>query len=104
MSKPAYLQVAQCYKQLNASVGRFGTSTLLADTAALKSGTGGDDSVFTSVEARLKGLLKARDRLATEMKDALHDAAFNNVAISRGAATSKTARCNAILDRADRLQ
>src|SRR5437588_2666774 len=31
--------LAVCYKQLNASVGRFGHAVLVGDTAALKSGT-----------------------------------------------------------------
>jgi hypothetical protein len=103
LSDPGYLQVARCYKQLNASVGEFATSTLLADTAALKSGTGGDDHVFTSVQARLNSLLQDRDRLATEMKVALHDAAFAGTTMPHGNVTSQTARCQAILDRAARL-
>ena len=103
ISDPAFVQVAQCYKQLNASVGQFGTSTLVADTAALQSGSNGNDHTFTSVEARLRSLLKDRDRLATEMKSSLHDAAFAGTAISHGTATSQTARCNAILNRADHL-
>jgi hypothetical protein len=32
-----YTDLAECYKQLNASVGEFGTNTLIANTAALKS-------------------------------------------------------------------
>jgi hypothetical protein len=33
------IQLAQLYKQLNSSVGQFGTDTLIADTAAIRSGT-----------------------------------------------------------------
>ena len=33
-----FQKLAVCYKQLNSSVGEFGTDVLLAETAALKSG------------------------------------------------------------------
>jgi hypothetical protein len=36
------IQLAQLYKQLNSSVGQFGTDTLVADTAAIRSGTAAD--------------------------------------------------------------
>src|SRR5262249_43159051 len=68
MSDSNYLQVARCYKQINASVGQFATSTLLADTAALASGSPTDDHLFISTQAHLSALLKDRDRLAGEMK------------------------------------
>jgi hypothetical protein len=104
MGGPAYVQLAQCYKQLNASVGRFGTSTLLADTAALKSGGGHDDLHFFLTELGLQGLLKQRDQLATQMKGTLHDAAFANVPIGFGTAVSESVRCNTLLNLADHLQ
>ena len=34
-----FQRLAVCYKQLNSSVGEFGTDVLLADTAAMKSGS-----------------------------------------------------------------
>ena len=40
-----------CYKQLNASVGQFGTATLVASTAALASGSGSDDTKYTTIDA-----------------------------------------------------
>ena len=43
-----FLALAQCYKQLNSSVGQFGTDVLVADTAALKSGSSTDDSAYQS--------------------------------------------------------
>ena len=41
-----FQQLAVCYKQLNSSVGEFGTDMLLADTAAMKSGSAQDDSTY----------------------------------------------------------
>jgi hypothetical protein len=103
LSQPRYLQLAQCYKQLNAGVGTFATSTLLADTAALKSGSTISDDTFVSTQARLRNLLKQRDTLATEMKTRLNRAAFDGAAIPHSVAVSQLARCDAILAKADRL-
>ena len=44
--------MGECYKQLNSSVGEFGTSTLQASTRALES-TSPDDRVYTNTEAVL---------------------------------------------------
>jgi hypothetical protein len=69
-----------CYKQLNSSVGQFGAYTLIASTNAVKSDTSGD-ARFTSVNAKLFALEKARDALAGQIKDELNDAAFWNVPV-----------------------
>ena len=37
--QPKFQRLALCYKQLNSSVGQFGTDLILADTAALKTGS-----------------------------------------------------------------
>jgi hypothetical protein len=95
-----YTDLAECYKQLNASVGEFGTNTLIADTAALKSG-GGGDGVFKSTQKKLSKLLSQRDPLATELKNALFAAAFDDVALPGSG--SQLGRCGAMLDRAEEL-
>ena len=59
------------YKQLNASVAAFGTDTLVADTAALASGSAGHDARFAAVEARLARLADQRERLATRIAQTL---------------------------------
>jgi len=64
-----------CYKQLNASVGTFGTDTLIAETAALHSGSASDDSSYAATETRLGKLADARDELAQRMKESLSRAA-----------------------------
>jgi hypothetical protein len=102
IADPNYVPLAQCYKQLNASVGRFGTSTLIADTAALKSGSSVNDSQFTSVEGQLATLLSQRDTLATTMKNELTAAAFSNTPLP-GSAASDTQSCNELLTAADTL-
>src|SRR5207244_9209152 len=56
--------LAQVYEQLDSPVGQFGRATLVLSTAALESGTAGDDSVFTADTARLQQLGRDRDALA----------------------------------------
>jgi hypothetical protein len=103
MTSPTFLQVARCYKQINASVGEFATSTLIADTAALRSGSSADDHQFIATQAKLGALLKNRDVLAGEMKAALHDTSFVNTVIPQGTGTALAARCAALLHQADQM-
>lgn len=73
-----YERLAVCYKQLDASVGVFGTDLILADTAALKTGSSSDDSTYDSVLGEIKSLGAARDALATKIKGDLFAAEFDN--------------------------
>ena len=50
-----------CYKQLNGSVGQFGTSTLVASTAALASGSNSDDTKYADIDGKLSTLGSQRD-------------------------------------------
>jgi hypothetical protein len=95
-----YTDLAACYKQLNAGVGEFATNTLIADTAALKSG-GGGDGFFKSTQTKLSKLLAQRDALATELKNGLFAAAFEDAALP--GSTSQIDRCQSLLDRAEEL-
>ena len=79
------------------------TSTLIADTAALQSGTTGNDGLFTSTEARLQSLLHDRDALATQMKDTLTAAAFSNRPIPFFEGAIEIGRCTTLLARAGLL-
>jgi hypothetical protein len=74
---PAVAKLAACYKQLNSSVGAFGAYTLIASTNAVNS-TSTNDKTYTSVNAKLLSLEKARDALAGTIKDELTGAAFDN--------------------------
>ena len=97
----SFQPLAACYKQLNSSVGRFGTDILTADTAALKTGTAADDSTYQGVESKITALGKQRDDLAAKIKQDLFAAEFDATAIPRG--NSDLARCQAILHQADEL-
>jgi hypothetical protein len=66
-----------CYKQLNSSVGQFGTFTLQAATKAIESTSTGDVT-YTRVDQALRLLDVARDRLAGVIKGELEAAAFGD--------------------------
>jgi hypothetical protein len=98
--QPKYQQLAVCYKQLNSSVGQFGTDLIVADTAALKTGSSGDDSTYESTLGDIKTLGAARDALATKIKNDLFNAGFDNTPIP-GANDLKD--CEGILAQANAL-
>jgi hypothetical protein len=60
------LALGAAYKQLNASVGEFGTNTLVASTKAITS-SDPDDARYTSTTAALAALGQARDALAGQI-------------------------------------
>ena len=76
--QPKFDELAKCYKQLNASVGQFGTDVLVADTKALKTGSSTSDTTYTRFGSELKLLGTARDAVATKIKNDLFDAEFDN--------------------------
>ena len=90
-----------CYKQLNSSVGQFGTDVLVADTAALKTGSSSDDSAYKGFAADINSLGAKRDKLATTIKEDLYNAAFNNTPIPSG--NSDSAHCKNLIKAADKL-
>ncbi len=63
--------LAALYRQLNSSVGTFATLTLIADSAALVSGSAHNDSEYTRVEHALTRLADARDALVAQLKPIL---------------------------------
>jgi hypothetical protein len=79
-----FVPLAGCYKQLNSSVGTFGTDTLAADTHALETSSSGDHR-YTSFLKRLAALGNERDRLAISIKGELSNAEFNGVALPKEA-------------------
>jgi hypothetical protein len=93
--------LAVCYKQLNSSVGQFGTDLIVADTRALKTGSSTNDSTYQSVNSSIVWLGVFRDLLATEIKNQLAGAEFDNVPLFQGA--SDLAGCHAILAAANAL-
>ena len=93
-------QLGACYKQLNSSVGQFGAYTLIASTNAVESNAPGD-AVFSTVNARLLSLEKARDALAGQIKGELNDAAFSGVPVHD--AQRQVFACQGIIDAARQL-
>src|SRR5215470_2238138 len=60
LSGPAVAQLGACYKQLNSSVGQFGTDTLIASTTGIESNSAGD-TTYQHIEHRLSQLDNSRD-------------------------------------------
>ena len=96
-----YQSLAECYKQLNSSVGTFGTDMLLADTAALKTGSASGDGTYQAVSGQIAKLGAERDQLATEIKQDLWSTAFAGGSIPKG--NSTVAHCQNVLRQADSL-
>jgi hypothetical protein len=94
--------LAVAYQQINSSVGQFATDTMLADSAALASGSTSNDSAYRSEQARLRHLADNRDKLAGEIKAVLTRAAEGH-SPSHGTVTSEIARANALLKQAHQL-
>jgi hypothetical protein len=92
--------LAACYKQLNSSVGEFGTATLVADTAAIESSSSGDNT-YLSVVAQLRPLEVQRDQLASRIKDDLYADEFGGVSIQDSHALAQS--CQALIDQAQAL-
>jgi hypothetical protein len=73
-------ELGACYKQLNSSVGQFGTFTLQAATNAIESTSPGD-ATYLNTDQALRALDVARDRLAGVIKGELEAAAFGDQAV-----------------------
>jgi hypothetical protein len=93
------VQLAAAYQQLNSAVGQFATDTLMADTAALASGSSSNDSTFAWEQRVLSWLVGARDRVATQMKVALAGAAEGRQ-LPHGTVISLTVRARLLLSAA----
>jgi pyruvate/2-oxoglutarate dehydrogenase complex dihydrolipoamide acyltransferase (E2) component len=83
-------------------VGAFATYTLLADSAALASGSATNDRQYREEQRTLLHLASARDKLAAEMKIVLAQATHGSRP-SHGRVTSELARGRALLHQAAEL-
>lgn len=81
---------AALYQQLNSSVGAFATDTLIADSAALASGSIGTDTAYQREQRALTHLASMRDSLADLMKTQLAAAAVGHTPDSRTMAFEET--------------
>jgi hypothetical protein len=77
---PGVTRLGECYKQLNSSVGKFGTDTLIAATRGIESSSPGD-ATYRHVDQALRALDFVRDRLALRIKGELEAAAFGDVPV-----------------------
>jgi hypothetical protein len=107
LSKPAstlrsdtVAALGECYKQLNSSVGEFGTATLQASTQAIESTSPGDRN-YLGTEHTLTLFDYARDALAGKIKDDLGAAEFDGDRVH--GAHGMLIRCRVLIDRAERL-
>jgi hypothetical protein len=100
LAAPGVTQLGECYKQLNSSVGEFGTDTLQAATAATESTTPGDHE-YKQTDTILAGLEFVRDQLAGRIKGELEAAAFQNTPVNQPQA--QTIGCTLIIDAAAQL-
>ena len=103
LASPWVTQLGQCYKQINSSVGEFGTDTLMADTKAIASGTnspGGDTEYSQTVQA-LTTLEQTRDQVAGQIKQSLNGAEFGGPAVNNP--KGQLDSCNAVLAQAQAL-
>ncbi|HYB86823.1 MAG TPA: hypothetical protein VEC76_08235 [Streptosporangiaceae bacterium] len=100
LAAPGVTALGACYKQLNSSVGEFGTATLQAATAGIES-SGPGDATYLHTDQALAALERARDRLAGQIKGELEGAAFAGTPI-HGAAGQALA-CRALIGSAEHL-
>ena len=100
LSAPGVTALGACYKQLNSSVGQFGTATLQAATSAIESNSPGDQTYLTA-DQKLASLVANRDSLAGSIKMKLNNAAFSNIPV-HGAGGMLNA-CQAQIASAERM-
>jgi hypothetical protein len=100
LADPTVEALGQCYKQLNSSVGTFGTSTLIASTRALES-TSPNDRVYANTERGLALLDQLRDKAAGEIKASLESAEFSGGSVR--APQGQLAVCNTLIAAAEAL-
>jgi len=100
--EPAVFASARFIHAADFIVGRLtGRYDVTDHTNALKSGGGDGDGLFKSTQTRLRKLLAQRDALATQIKNGLFEAAFENTALAGPG--SQLARCQALRERAGEL-
>jgi hypothetical protein len=76
-SLPAYIRLAQAYKQINATKGPVGVKSLAAANRAITS----DDATYAKFLTQIGAITNERDALASQMIALLNGAAFENKSI-----------------------
>jgi hypothetical protein len=94
LSAGGVASLGDCYKQLNSSVGTFGTATLKFATEGIESSSPGD-AQYLATDQTLATLDQNRDQLAGVIKQDLENAAFGNTQISK--VGSLTGACQSLI-------
>jgi hypothetical protein len=92
--------LGECYKQLNSSVGKFGTATVQFATKGIESNTPGDKK-YLATDNILRKLDIGRDLLAGVIKQDLNNAAFENTRVNHVSAL--TGACEGLVSAAQHL-
>jgi hypothetical protein len=100
LRSPGIAALGACYKQLNSSVGIFGTDTLKAATSAIEGSSPGD-ATYLQTDQALRKLDVARDALAGQIKGELEAAAFSDVPLHH--AVGQILGCELLLHQAHHL-
>jgi hypothetical protein len=100
LSPGVVTSLGNCYKQLNSSVGTFGTATLKFATQGIESTSPGD-STYLATDQALAALNQSRDQLAGMIKQGLENAAFQNTPIPN--AGQLNGACNSLIGTAKDL-
>ncbi|HEX9331116.1 MAG TPA: hypothetical protein VF896_04445, partial [Anaerolineales bacterium] len=98
----SFVQLAQIYKQLDASFGSFAMDTLKASTKALASNDAGD-ATYTSIEGQIDSLTSQRNALAAQIISLLNGAEFNGQAFSDAQAQALISQAQSLLNQAHAL-
>jgi hypothetical protein len=93
-------RLGDVYEQVNAPFGQFGTDTLTASTAALKST---DPSTYNAIEDQISSLTSQRDALVAQIRSALNAAAFDGQALNEQQAKDWIAQAQSLIDQAAAL-
>lgn len=98
----SFVQLANIYKQLDASFGSFAMDTLKASTKALASNDTGD-ATYNNIEGQIASLTTQRNALAAQIIAALNGAEFNGNTISNAQAQTLIGQAQSLLDQAHTL-
>jgi len=97
-----FVELAQVYKQLNATVGQFGLDAVKISTAAIESNSS-NDRRYADRERQLIELGSQRDLIADQMLKQLEAAVFNGQALGDERTQSLIDSARDLLDRMDEL-
>jgi len=100
LSPGVVTSLGNCYKQLNSSVGTFGTATLKFATGGIESASPGD-AQYLATDKALAALNQSRDQLAGVIKQDLENAAFQNTPVPN--AGQLNGACNSLIGAAKDL-